>query len=142
LENMPTDQQQPDETGAKTVALDLPKVRKALSRMSRELTEPELRSTGVHKMLVEELERAEAEIGDLKKFRQQFHSADKELAVATHRLRNWGSMDVMSTGCIAVGAAALVYAPEAWKCQPNGWIAVVFGAVLTLTGIVAKAIRL
>jgi hypothetical protein len=93
-------------------------------------------------MLVEELERVEDENNDLKNFREKFNTADKDLAVANQKLKGWQSMEIISTGCIAVGAAALVYVPEAWKTQPNGWIALIFGGVLTVIGIVAKAIRL
>ena len=135
-------QSQPDETGAKPVAEPLPKVRKALSRLKRELSEEELATPGVQKMLVEELERVEDENNDLKTFREKFHTADKDLAIANQKLKGWRSMEIISTGCIAVGAAALVYVPDAWKTQPNGWIALVFGGVLTAIGILAKAIRL
>jgi|ERR1017187_2057469 septal ring factor EnvC (AmiA/AmiB activator) len=133
---------QPDDTGAKPVAEQLPKVRKALSRLKRELSDEELATPGVQKMLVEELERVEDENNDLKNFREKFNTADKDLAVANQKLKGWQSMEIISTGCIAVGAAALVYVPEAWKTQPNGWIALIFGGVLTVIGIVAKAIRL
>ena len=90
----------------------------------------------------QELERVEEENIELCKFREKFFAADKELAVKTEKLRGWGSMEVISTGCIAVGAAALVYVPEAWRTQPNGWIALTFGFVLTLVGILAKVIRI
>lgn len=93
-------------------------------------------------MLVEELERVEDENIELKSFREKFHAADRDLAISKEKQKNWTSMEIISTGCIAVGAAAFVYVPEAWKTQPNGWIALVFGAVVTLVGIVAKAIRI
>jgi hypothetical protein len=133
---------QPDETGASPVQVPIPKKRKALARLKRELNDEELATPGVQKMLVEELERVEEENIELCKFREKFFAADKELAVKTEKLRGWGSMEVISTGCIAVGAAALVYVPEAWRTQPNGWIALTFGFVLTLVGILAKVIRI
>ena len=135
-------QPQPDERGAQPVEALLPKTRKALSRVNRELSEEDLATPGVQKMLIEELERAEEENNELRTFREKFYVADKELAVSKQRMKGWSSMEIISTGCIAVGAAALVYVPEAWKSQPNGWIALVFGAVLTVVGIVAKAVRI
>ncbi len=133
---------QPDESGAKPVETPVFKTRKALSRLKRELSEDDLATPGVQKMLVEELERAEEENRELEAFRNKFYTADKNLAVSEEKQKHWLSMEIISTGCIAIGAAALVYVPEAWKTQPNGWIALIFGGVLTLVGIVAKAIRL
>jgi hypothetical protein len=139
---MSTSQTQPDEQGAQPVEALIPKTRKALSRVKRELSEEDLATPGVQKMLIEELERAEEENNELKAFRDKFYVADKDLAVSKQKLKGWSSMEIISTACIAIGAAALVYVPEAWKTQPSGWIALVFGAVLTIVGIVAKAIRI
>ena len=139
---MTVNQSQPDETGAKPVQTPILKSRKALSRLKRELSEEDLSTPGVQKMLVEELERAEEENNELKTFRDKFNTADKELAVSKEKLKGWTSLEMISTACIAVGAAALVYVPEAWKNQPDGWIALIFGVVLTFIGVLAKAIRL
>jgi hypothetical protein len=133
---------QPDESGAYPVEAQVPKTRKALSRLTRELTEEDLATPGVQKMLIEELERAEEENTQLKNFREKFHAADRDNAVAKQKLRGWSSMEMISTACIAVGAAALAYAPEAGKHGQDGWVAVAFGAVLTIIGIVAKVIKL
>jgi hypothetical protein len=133
---------QPDETGARPVQVQLPKTRKALARLKRELSDEELATPGVQKMLVEELERVEEENIDLRAFREKFHEAERRVAVMDEKLKGQMSIEIISTGCIAVGAAALVYVPEAWKTQPSGWICLVFGAVLTLVGIGAKAVRL
>ena len=92
-------------------------------------------------MLIEDLERVEEENGDLRNFRDKFHAADKEVAVLKAKLTVQTKTELVSTGCIAVGAAALVYVPEAWKSQPSGWIFLGFGVVVTVVGIWAKAIK-
>jgi hypothetical protein len=139
---MSSGQTQPDEIGAKPVEAPLPKSRKALARVQRELSQEDLASPGVQKMLIEELDRAEEENIELKVFQEKFHSADKDLAVSKQKIKGWTAMEIVSTGCIAAGAAAFAYAPEAAKTQYGGWIAVGFGGVLTAIGIAAKAIRL
>jgi len=93
------------------------------------------------KMLLEELERSREEIHTLESYRDRFYGCDKELSIATEKLKGNLSVEIISTACLAIGAAALVYAPEVWKDQPSGWIAVIFGAVLTVAGVVAKAVR-
>jgi hypothetical protein len=140
---MPLEELQPDEAGAKPVTTPLaPKTRKALSRLKRELSDEELASPGVQKMLVEELEKVEEEKSDLSMFKEKFHQADKDLAVLKEKHRRYISAEIISGACLAVGAAALGYAPNVWAHQPSGWLAVAFGVVLTVMGIAAKAIRL
>jgi len=139
---MNANQSQPDETGAQPVQAQTRKARRALSRITRELTQEDLSQAGVQKMLVEELERAEEENSDLESFREKFHSVDKDLSVSNQKLKGWKSNEIISTACIAVGAAVIVYAIEAWKTQPSGWMALVVGGILTCIGIVAKVIPL
>jgi hypothetical protein len=49
--------------------------------------------------------------------------------------------EVISMSCITVGGAAIGYAPSIWSSQPTGVIALVFGVVLVVGGVVAKAIK-
>lgn len=132
---------QPDEAGAQPVAANTPKSRRALSRLKRELTDEELGSSGVQKMLLESLERAEEENSDLKSFRDKYYQADKLIGIVQEKLKVSVASEVVSMGSLAVGAAALGYAPSLWQTQPSGWIVLTFGAVLTVVGIVAKVIR-
>jgi hypothetical protein len=137
-----TGQPEPDEHGAQLVDASLIKTRKALAGVPRQLTPADLATPGVQKMLIEELERAEEEVSELKTFRDKFHVADKELAVTKQKIRGWAAMEIISTGCIAGGAAAFAYAPVETHTQYGGWVAAAFGAVLTAIGIIAKRIRL
>lgn len=139
---MSTSLPQPDERGALPVDAPLLKSRKALARVPRELAPEDLANPGVQKMLIEELERAEEETTELKGFREKFYGADKDLAVTKQKLTGWSAMEMISTACIASGAAAFAYAPEAANTAHGGWVAVAFGVVLTAIGIIAKAIRI
>jgi hypothetical protein len=102
---MATSQSQPDESGSQRVETQIPKTRKALSQVKRELSEADLATSGVQKMLIDDLERAEDEISDLKTFRDKFYTTDTELAVSKEKLKTRLSIEVISTGCIALGAA-------------------------------------
>jgi len=139
---MPTSQSQPDESGAQRVETQIPKTRKALSLVKRELSESDLKNPGVQKMLMDDLERAEDEISELKTYRDKFYTADRDLAVTKEKLKTRWSIELITTGCIALGAAVLANLPEAWKHQPYGWLVLVIGGTLTVVGILAKAIRL
>lgn len=132
---------QPDEVGAQPVATAAPKARQALSRLKRELADEELSSPGTQKMLLEELERLDAENRDLKQYRDKYFSADKIVAVLYEKLAKSTKVEIISSTCLAVGAAALGYAPVLWDKQPSGWIAIAFGAVLIVAGVVVRIER-
>jgi hypothetical protein len=85
--------------------------------------------------------RAEADNVDLKPFREKYYQTDKQNGVLQEKLRFRTAADVVSMGSLAIGAAALGYAPSLWASQPSGWIALLFGVVLTLVGIYARVVR-
>jgi hypothetical protein len=139
---MPISDPQPDEAGSKPVTEEeAPKSHRAFSRLKRELSDDDLNSPGVQKLLLEYLAQAEEEVVSLKSFQDKYHEADKKNGVLEEKLKVDVAAEVLSTGTIAVGAAALVYGSSEWSHQPIGAIAVAFGAVLTLVGILAKVIR-
>ncbi|HEY6448984.1 MAG TPA: hypothetical protein VIY53_21195 [Acidobacteriaceae bacterium] len=132
---------QPDEFGSHAIAAEeAAKVPRAFDKLTRELSDDELDSPGARKLLLERLAQAEEEIKAIGGFRERYHQVDKLNCALSEKLKRNTAAEVISTGTIAVGAAALVYAPDLWSNQPAGWIAVAFGAVLTLVGVVAKVI--
>ena len=133
---------QPEEMGSKPIAADdAPKSHRAFSRLKRELSDEDLNSPGVQKLLLDYLERAEEENASLKSVLEKYHEADKKNVVLEQKLRTNTAAEVMSTGCVAIGAAALVYVPVVWPSQPTGSIALFFGIIVTALGIAAKVIR-
>jgi len=140
---MAINESQPDDTGARpTPPQQISKIGRALSNVKRELSDEELSSPGVQKMLLNELERLWRENEELSGYRNEFHEADKKVSVLEEKLKRNIALEIVSLSCIAIGAAALVYAPVAWDHQPNGWIAVVFGGLATIAGVGAKAVEL
>lgn len=110
------------------------KARKALSNVRRELSEEELKSPAVQRMLLDELERLETEVGDLRVFKDSFYSADKDAAVLRERLR----ASVARDSGLAIGAAILGLAPSLWSSQPIGGIVVALGVALVVFALLAK----
>ena len=110
------------------------KGRQALSKVQRELSEEEIGSPAVQRMLLDELERLETEAIELREFKDRFHTADKDAAVLRERLRASPPRD----GSLAVGAALLGLAPSLWSVPPVGWIVVALGVVLMVLAVLAK----
>ena len=137
---MPIPDNQPDEAGARPIALeDAPKSHLVFSRLKRELSDEELSSPGVQKLLLDYLAQAEAEIATLKSFREMFHSADKRNGVLEEKLKVNTSAEVVSTGTIAIGGVILGYATQLTSTPYGGWLALGCGGLLIGVGIVAKA---
>lgn len=133
---------QPDELGAEPVSTGAPKTRRALSRLKRELSEEELGTTGVQKMLVAEVERLDEENGALVEFRDKYYDLKADLAVAKQKENQGQAAEVISSACIALGGAALGYVPAVWGNQRlSAVLAIVIGLVLIVAAIVAKVVR-
>ena len=133
---------QPEDTGAVAARAPVSKVRRALSSLKRELSDDDLASPGTQKMLLEELERLTEENSSLSSFRSLFHESDKKVAILGEKQKKNISFEVISGACLAIGSASLGYAPSVWDHPPSGPILIAFGVVLTIGGVVAKAIRL
>lgn len=114
--------------------------RRALTTARRELSDRELLSPVVPKMLLDEIDRLEEENTELAGFRSRFYDADKKVAVLERKQTISMAQEIISLTCLTVGGAALGYAPSVWSSQPTGAIALGFGIVLVLGGIVAKAL--
>lgn len=111
------------------------------SRVKLELSDEELYSPGVPKLLLDNLTRAEAEVAALASIREKYHDSDKRNGVLEEKLKTHRAIEATSTASLVVGAASLGFAPKVWNAQPAGWIALAFGVVLIVIGIWAKWIR-
>lgn len=115
--------------------------RKSFSRLRRELTDEELAAPAVQRMLLDEIERLDSELTDQRQYRDQFHEVDKVHAALQEKFKTKISIEILHVACIAIGGAALGYATSNWGSQPVGWISLVFGGVLLVAGIIAKAVK-
>lgn len=113
----------------------------AFRRITREVTDDELSSPVAGKFLLAEVDRLEEENHQLRNYQERFHDADKRAALLENRVRTNISGEFVSASGLAVGAAALGYAPAVWASPPTGWIALAFGSILIILGVVAKVAR-
>lgn len=133
--------QEPRAVVAPTEIVPVYKGRRSLSRVRRELTDEELSSTAVQKLLLDELDRLETERGELLDYREKYYAAEGRASVLEERERRSLAFEVLSSACFVLGAAAIGYAPALWHDQPAGWLALVFGFLLIGGGIWAKTVR-
>lgn len=115
--------------------------RKSFSKLRRELTDEELASPAVQRMLLDEIERLDDALIGNHQYREKFHTCDKQLGALQAKLKSRLSIEIIHAVCIAVGGASIGYATSNWGAQPAGMLALVFGAVLLVAGFIAKAVK-
>lgn len=115
--------------------------RQALRDLRRELTDEDLSHPGVQKLILDELERADAECDTLSIYVDRFHEADKRAAVLDEKLRTQTALDVFFGVGVGLGGAIMGLAPQFWQHQPNGALALVVGLCLIFGAAAGKVIR-
>lgn len=117
------------------------KSRQSFGKVRRELTEEELDSSGVQKMLLDEVDRLEGAEFELKSTSEKFHRANTQLEVANQRLREHRASEIISTGTVSIGSI-LFGAAFNWKDDNTLFGLLVFvGLALIVIGVVAKVVR-
>ena len=130
-----------DEAGATPEAfVQTGKARKALSTLKRELSDDDLLSAGVQKMLLGELDKLEEEKLELTRYREQYHQVALELAIANSKVKISVAADAIFGGMMTLGALIAGYAASVWDKPPTGYLCLVTGAAAIGIGIVAKVI--
>jgi hypothetical protein len=79
--------------------------REAFKAIARQLSQADVTNPGVVKMLIEELERAEAQIEVLEGFRDRFYDAERHASVLDEKLRKDTAFEVLVTSCFCLGGA-------------------------------------
>jgi hypothetical protein len=116
--------------------------RQAFSNIRRQLSETDLASPGVQKMLLEELDRAESQCEVAEGFRERFHLADKEAAVLREKLKTVTAMEIFFGLGVAIGSILIGLAPYFWDQQAKGELMLAIGAVVLIGSAVARKIKL
>jgi len=127
--------------GGVTPVISAEKGRRSFAKLRRELSDDELSSPAVQRLLIDDIERLEREVAELKELRDRFQEADLRCAVLEERSKKSTAHDVMYGVCLTVGAAALGYAPAVWAQQPSGWLSIVFGGILIVGAVWSRAVK-
>lgn len=116
--------------------------RLALRDVRRQLTDEELLSPGVQKLLLDMLEDAETERDEMKNYVKLFHDADKKSCILSERLNVDRSIEVFFGVGVGLGGAIIGLAPFFWGSSvTHGIIALVIGVILILGSSVGRIIK-
>jgi len=115
--------------------------RQALRDLRRELTDSDLASSGVQKMLLHAVDAADAECEVLTGYRTRFHEADKRAAVLEEKLRTQTAIEVAFGVGLGLGCAIIGLTPLFWTEQPLGYITLGIGLLLALGASIVRVIK-
>lgn len=108
---------------------------KPLSRLSRVLTEEDLKGAGVRKMLLGQLDEYEQCKCELSDYRQKFHYKDKEAAVLNEKIAGFITFEWLYSLFLTVGAILIGF----YASQPDqGYILLVLGVLSVLVAVYLK----
>jgi len=86
--------------------------RKAFSKLATELTDDELNSSGVQKMLLAEISRLEYVALYSNKFKEKYHNADKDRAVLKEKEKTFIFSEILYSVSLTLGAALIGLTPS------------------------------
>lgn len=106
------------------------------ANVQRFLSEEDMSSPAVQKLLLNENDRMTRELGKLHVMEEKYHARDKEAAILEEKLKKSTGADILYTLCTSGGAALVGFSKAFW--DNNGWILLVMGFVFVICGIVFK----
>ena len=115
--------------------------RQSFRGIRRELQETELSNTGVQRLILEDLEKAESECETLREYIDLYHTADKRAAVLEEKLRTHTALEILFAVGLGVGFAIVGLAPQFWDGTFRGPAALSVGAVLVIGSIAARIVK-
>lgn len=108
---------------------------KPLSGLCRVLSESDLESSGVRKMLLGQMDEFESCKNKLEKIEANYHQKDKESAVLSETLKNYKSFDLTYSGLLTVGSILIGF----YASQPDkGRLLLVIGVVSVFLALFIK----
>lgn len=116
--------------------------RQAFAQIKRELSETDLGSPGVQKLLLELLEGADADCEVLRGYQDRFHAADKRAGILEERLKSSKAVEVGFAVGLTLGGACVGLAPTFWDASPlNGGLVLVLGVLLVTGSSVMRIVK-
>lgn len=126
--------------------------RQAYLEIRRQLTEEDLKSQAVAKLILDELAESESECESLRGYVERYHEADKRAGVLEERLvgrdqvtreraRGRAGIDIIFGAGVGVASLLIGIVPNLWTSQPYAGILLALSIVLLLGSIVAKWLR-
>lgn len=122
-----------DVSGAKQI--EGVQLEKPFSRLNRVLTEEDLKSPGVRKMLIGQLDEYEQCKGELSDYRDRFHAKDKEAAILTEKIAGFITFEWLYSLLLTLGSILIgFYASQ----SDQGILLLIVGIITVIVAVILK----
>ena len=95
----------------------------------------------MQKLILDELERAEADCEVFESYVERYHDADKRAAILEEKLKTHSSIEIFFGVGVGIGCAIIGLVPLFWNEQPKGYIALIIGALLTVGATIGRLVK-
>ncbi|MEY8238825.1 MAG: hypothetical protein RPT25_00610 [Cycloclasticus sp.] len=112
--------------------------RRAFSKLATELSDDDLSSPGVQKMLLAEITRLESAALFSEEYKGKFHKADKQCAVLKEKEKTLIFSEVLYSVSLTLGAALIGISPSITSGKISSEVIGLIGAILVIGAIAAK----
>ena len=109
------------------------------TNIKRELSEDELKSPAVQKLLLNEHDKLEQRIVELEGYIERFHTSDKLRAILEEKLKTSNAFEVLYSFCLTAGSALAGISGIFW--DKNGYLLLIIGFIFILGGIISKFVK-
>ena len=128
------------EEGAKKFPVDPNKAIDFYPSIARTLSEDDLKSPAVVKMLISQNESNSKELSRLSEIRDKYYECDKKLSVALEKVKQKTSTEIFSDFTYSIGGVLLAISTLDFSngVKLNNWIFLAIGLVLILGAALSK----
>lgn len=110
------------------------------AKATRVLSEEEMNSSAVQKLLLSENDRKDREIDRLKSIEDLYYKRDKDASILEEKLKQSTGAEVLFTVCETGGSALAGVSGIFWN-YTGGWILLVIGVLFIIGGILFKFVK-
>jgi hypothetical protein len=101
------------------------------SRIRREITDEDLASPAVQRILLGEVDKLQYQVLQLEMIESQFYLIDKRSAVLEEKLKSVNSHEVLYSLCLTIGSIVIGLSSMIWE-NGYGWLAIAMGSLLVI----------
>jgi len=110
------------------------------SRINREISESDLESPAVQRILLGEVDKLQSKVDDLQNFKSNYHESDKKCAILEEKVKSMNSGEILYSICLTMGSILIGLSTAIWSTG-HGWISIVLGGLLIISGIASKVVK-
>lgn len=115
--------------------------RQAFRDLRRQLSDADLTTPGVPKLLLDEIEKLEAELDQLRGYVERYHAANTRACVLEADVRTVRAIEVLFAVGVGLGGAILGLAPYFWTLEARGGLCLAIGIVLIAGACVGRLVK-